>query len=173
MNPSLSIELYKQLINGHAVNKHQYHIGEKQNNPLFDELFCSIESYRAHYGLMGFELVMLGDSFFLRESDLNDQYKDAAMRIQVIFEILARGMALIPLLPDAIMDYQTGLAAAEIRDMAEQEDVQEILKACGMKDLSSEVENNLVRRGLAVWNLDQALVLSDCGVALFNDLFTK
>lgn len=171
MNPTYSIEIYKQLINGHAINKHQYEIGEQQQNPLFDEIFCQQEHYQAQYALLGFELAMMGDSYFIREANLNEQYRDAAMRIQVLFEVLARGMAMIPLLPEALSDYRSGLAMAEIRDMAGQDEVQDILKACGMKDLLSEVENNLVRRGLAVWNLDEALVLSDSGKAFFEDLF--
>ena len=171
MNPTLSIDIYKQLINGNAINKHGFEAGERVVNPLFDEVFCNIEHYQAQYALLGFELAMLGDAYFLREANLNEQYREAAMRIQVVMEVLARGMSQIPLLPEALMDYKAGLPAADIQHIGEQAEIEEILKACTMKDLPSEVENNLVRRGLALWNLDQALVFTDSGKAFFNELF--
>jgi len=164
--------IYKELKNGRIVNKFEYHDGILQANPLYDELFANLEVYRNQYDLLGFELVEIGESYFVREQGL-DRYRDTpALKIQALILILSRHMSEVGTLVEALKDYRAGLSRQSVERIACLDGVSDVMKACGMDGkLCNEIDNNLVSRKIAFWNQIDSLVLTDGGVAIFEQMF--
>jgi hypothetical protein len=171
MNTALGPEIFSKLSGGCAINKNIYANGVKLNNPLYDELFIHKNAYQDLYSSIGFVLVVAQDYFIMKDRS-DEPSADVAMKVAVLIEVIARKMAGIPLHAEALIDFQVGLDKQKIAELEHDDEVQKILKACGMKaNLSTEVQNVLVGRDIAFWNQREALVLSDAGIDLFNSLF--
>ncbi|MFA7553891.1 MAG: hypothetical protein WCY88_06550 [Spongiibacteraceae bacterium] len=167
-----SSEIYKELINGRVINKHQYIDGLMQANDLYDEIYSDLEAYRKHYDMIGFELADCGDSYYLRDLD-SDRYKDtAALKIQALLLIISRFSSSVGTLIDALKDYRSGISRSSLKLIEPIDEVKDILKACGMDGtLVNEIEKNLIVRGVGFWNQNDGLVLTDGGQAIFNSMF--
>lgn len=171
MNTAMAPRVFNHLFNGSLINKTLHESGMKVANPMFNEVFTNLEAYQQQYRLLGYELVMAGESYFIRELGEVDQFRDVSMKVQVLFEVLARGVTQIPLHVSALFDVKAGVSRPELQAMMDDE-VGDILKACEMKgSLEQEVTNILVGRGIAFWNEKDALVLTEGGAYLFDTLF--
>lgn len=164
--------IYFELINGKFINKQVYLDGQLQSNPLYDEIIMNLDAYSEHYDLMGFILSNCGDAFILRE-EINDRYRDTpALKVQALLLIISKFCSMIGTRVEALLNYKVGLKRANIDAIGVFDEVIDILKACDMKSsLSSEIDNNLVNRGIAFWNQIDGLVLSNGGIAIFNQMF--
>jgi len=171
MNDTLSPELYARLTGGRTINKWVMENGALVESPHYNELFQNHDGYVTLYASLGFQLKLEQDFYFLRDRG-SDPHREVAMRIAALIEILARRMAFIPLHAEALLDSHVGLPRQQIVEMNKVDEVQEILKACGMKlPLVDEVSNVLTGRDIAYWNQREALVLTDSGRFMFNQLF--
>lgn len=171
MNDTLGPELYARLTGGRTINKWVMENGALVESPHFNELFRNHDAYVKLYASIGFQLILEQDFYFVRDRSV-DPHREVAMRIAALIQILSRRMAFIPLHADAILDSHVGLPRHQIVEMNKVDEVQEILKACGMRlALIDEVSNVLVGRDIAYWNQRDALVLTDSGRFMFNQLF--
>ena len=172
MNTALSPQIFSHLFNGALINKHSYDGAILTNNTLYDEIFSNLDAYRQHYALMGYELAMVGDSYFIREQADGDPFKDVSMKVQVLLEVIARHITQVPLHATVLLDVRSGISKEILERIGQDDDVKDILRACEMKaSLLQEVTNVLVGRSIAYWNDREALVLTDGGIALFDQLF--
>lgn len=173
MNTALSPQIFSHLFNGGLINKHGYEGGALVSNRMYDEIFSHLDDYRRHYALMGYELVMVGDSYFIREKADVDPFKDVSMKVQVLLEVIARHITQVPLHATVLLDARSGVSKDILETIGKDDDVRDILRACEMKgSLLQEVTNILVGRSIAFWNDREALVLTDGGIALFDQLFS-
>lgn len=173
MNPALSPVIFSQLMNGVLINAHELDNGSLVNNRLFDEIFSNLEAYQAQYALLGYELVMIGGCYFIREQGEIDHFRDVSMRIQVLLEVISRQVTEIPLHATTLLEHGSGVPRNALLDMGGKEEVAEILRACDMKNtLIQEVDNILVGRQIAYWNHRDSLVLTDGGKELFDRLYS-
>lgn len=171
MNPELSRVIYSQLLNGRAINQHQKEGQDLVENPLFNELYQNWDSYRNLYLMIGFELHAVGNAYVVREWGTGGHYAEVASQVQVLIDVLGRGVQILRLMPQALTEYRAGLDKKQLELIGSDAEIALILKACGLqKSLSQEVDNILVARDLALYNHHDKLVLSDSGRAFFEEL---
>lgn len=171
MNKALGPDLFNSMSNGIAINKSNYDNGALVPNPLFDELASNRDAYTEIYSSIGFDLKARKNFFYMSDKSV-DLFPDVAMKIAALLDILARKMAAIPLFSEALLDSSAGLPKAKVVEFDRDDEVKLILAACGMKGgLLTSVENIMVGRKIAYWNRLDALVLTDAGIQLFDDLF--
>ena len=117
-------------------------------------------------------MVEIGESYFVREQEL-DRYRDTpALKIQALILILSRHASEVGRLIEALTDYRAGLSRQSVERIGCLDGVSDIMKACGMDgELCSEIDNNLVSRKVAFWNQIDSLVLTDGGIAIFEQMF--
>ncbi len=175
MNTELSQEIFKAGMRGALINKHVTTSTGLEPNPLFNELFENEEAYRDLYAALPFEIVNLsGAAYFIRETKQQEPYMVVARSIQVLMDIIARGMQEENLYPDILLDPTSGLPREYLERFSDREDFREILAACGMqRPLLQEVENILVGRDIAFYNDQGKFVLTDGGVVFFNELHAE
>ena len=172
MNTELSQEIFRAGMRGALINKHINTATGLEPNLLFNELFENEEAYRELYSALPFEIVSVsGVAYYIRESRQQEPYMVVARSIQVLMDVIARGMQEENLYPDLLLDPAAGLPRAYLERFSDREDFREILNACGMqRPLLQEVENILVGRELAFYNQQERLALTDGGAAFFNEL---
>lgn len=172
MKQELSTKIYRTLFNGNAINKRHYVNGGFEPSLLYDELMSDLEAYTHLYSMIGYELRPLDNSFIFVAIGTDENYRESAMRIQVLLEVITRQLASIPIPTEALLDFRYGVSRDQLKRIGDIDEVKDILSACKVgNDFMKAVENNLVARNLAFWNHKDGLVLSDCGLALFDDLF--
>lgn len=175
MNTELSQDIFKAGMRGALINKHISTLTGLEPNPLFNEIFENEEAYRDLYAALPFEIVSVaGAAYYIRESRQQEPYMVVARSIQVLMDVIARGMQEENLYPDLLLDPTAGLPKEYLERFSDREDFREILNACGMqKPLFQEVENILIGRDIAFYNHQEKLVLTDGGVAFFNELHAE
>jgi hypothetical protein len=167
-----SRKIYNELINGKLINKQIYIDGLVQSNYLYEEILLDLEGYKKHYDLMGLQLTSCGDAFYLKEDEAL-RYKDTpALKIQALIFVISKHCMAVGARIECILDSRVGMNRGSIEKIGEIIEVQDILKACDMKNsLLLEIENNLVSRHIAFWNQADGLVYTNGGVTIFNQLF--
>ena len=94
-----------------------------------------------------------------------------ARNIQVLLDLIARGLQSCGLMPELIEPEGFGLTRDYIDRFDKEEDFGDILHACGMsRKLSIEIDNVLVGREIANWNHSDRLVLTTGGKVFFMEL---
>ncbi|CAO3308126.1 hypothetical protein LG197_22325 [Pseudomonas asiatica] len=174
LNRLLSVEIYNQLMNGKMVNRTTLTEGALRSNPLFEELLNHFDRYLDHYALMGYELVLRDGFAFVRSLDMSESKDELARSIQGILLVLFRGVMELGLTMDALLKDSAGLSNAHIEEIGTMQDKQEVLLACGMKvgSLLDHIKK-LETRNIAFRNAKGYLVLTEAGVAFFNDLLAE
>lgn len=175
MNTELSQEIFRAGMRGVLINRHVTTSTGREPNPLYNELFENEEAYRELYAALPYEIVSLsGAAYYIRESEQQESYMVVARSIQVLMDIIARGMQEESLYPDLLLDPASGLPREYLERFSDREDFREILNACGMqKPLLQEVDNILIGRDIAYYNPQGKLVLTDGGTVFFNELHAE
>jgi hypothetical protein len=164
--------IYSELINGKLINKLIYQDGALEANPLYDEISTNLDQYTNHYEMIGFELIACGEYFYIKTADTLKYKETPALKIQALLLIISQFCKTTGIKIEAIKSHQAGINREKIKSIANIVEVQDILKACDMKkDLTLEVDNNLVTRGFAFWNQNGGLVLTNGGVSIFDKMF--
>lgn len=175
VNKVLSREVYAQLINGRVINRAKFDDGELRPNRLFEELLNNLDHYRALYEAIGFELVMREGFAYIRSIDVEDKVEEAVRRVQALLLVLFRGVTELGFQMDILRRDQAGLSNLYIDEIGKGEDKSDVLHACGMKGetLASWVYKTLELRAIAYRNAKGNLVLSEAGVAFFDELLAE
>jgi hypothetical protein len=172
VNKSISKDIYGQLINGRVINRSKFEDGELRPNRVFEELLNNLDHYRQLYEAIGFELVMREGFAYIRSIDAEDKVEEAVRRVQALLLVLFRGVTELGFQMDILRHDQAGLSNLYIDEIGKGEDKIDVLHACGMKGetLASWVYKTLELRAIAYRNAKGNLVLSEAGVAFFNEL---
>ncbi|WP_299734249.1 hypothetical protein [uncultured Endozoicomonas sp.] len=169
MDKFKSKEIYDIFMQGAFINKSTMQGDRLVPNPLFDELAneYSREQYSALYQAIGYELIQLGDSFFVNRIGEVGQSGEVAMKIMALFDLLHRAMTFMSCRYLQITEFSLGIEWATLQQYNQNEEFQKILQAVGLKDsFTREIEKILFTRNLALKNHRERLVLSDAGIAL-------
>jgi len=173
MRADASRAIYRQLINGKVINKNVIKDGGEVPNELYNEIITNDQDYIELYTNIGYELHPLGEGFLIRELDLGEksEFRDTAMKVQVLIDVIGRGLQEASIQPELMMLAQAGLSKDHISRFEGNEEFKTILKACGMKQsLEKEIDNVLVARNIASYNHFDRLVFCDVGKAMFDQL---
>ncbi len=171
MRADLSRAIYRDLINGRLINKIIIDKDEGIENPLYDEILKNGADYIHLYQNIGYELHQVGDSFMIRDLDIEDQYLKAAAKVQVLIDLLSRLLQVSGMHPDKLTDISAGLTPDELSSCDKDEEFNMILQACRMDGtLSEEVQTNLIGRKIACLNSKGRLVLTSGGAAFYEQL---
>ena len=172
MNNELAQQIFKAGMRGELINRLSMTPTGMSENNLYNELFENETEYRQLYNALPFELVSLGiEAYFIRESDQSEPYMVVARNIQVLLDLIARGLQSCGLMPELIEPEGFGLTRDYIDRFDKEEDFGHILHACGMnRKISIEIDNVLVGREIANWNQSDRLVLTTGGKAFFTEL---
>jgi hypothetical protein len=168
-----SQQIYNDLINGRIINKSLLVSGELSPNPDYTELFSNLEDYVELYRHIGFELVFKDSFFFIRDLALGDDYKEMAIKIQVILLILSRKITEAGYGYDLLEDETAGISEQQMDECSNQEEVQQLIQTAklGKKTLFEVVRDVLVERCIMSKNTHQRYVLTDAGKYFFKQLF--
>jgi len=171
----LSQSIYNQLINGKAINKHSYELKTNQleNNPLYTELFSNFDEYRQLYQRLNFELVHKHGSFFYIREPNGGNTNDVTIKIQALLIVIGRIITEKGYLFDVLTDHRAGIKLEDLSVAMTEERYSEILhtcKLCTTNNIETEINNNLIARGIMFKNSRGNYVLSDAGGAFFNEL---
>lgn len=171
-NKNLSRDAYAQLINGRVINRTKFDDGELRPNPLFEELLNLTDHYRLLYSAIGFDLVMRDGFCFIRSAEQEDRVEEAVRRVQALLLVLFRGVTELGFQMDILRSDHAGLSDLYIEEIGKGEDKIDVLHACGMKteSLTSWVYKTLELRAIAYRNAKGNLVLTEAGVAFFDEL---
>ena len=172
MNKLLAQKIFRAGQRGELINRLSMTATGMTENPLYNEIFENDAEYHELYNALPFDLVALGgEAYFIRESDQSEPYMVVARNIQVLLDLLARGLQICGLMPELIEPNGFGLTRDYINRFEKEEDFRDILHACGMnRDISIEIDNVLVGRAIANWNQSDRLVLTTGGNAFFAEL---
>lgn len=172
MNTSASQSIYNLLINGRIINKHRYDGGILVDDEHYSELFSNEFQYESLYEAIGFELIHTGSAYYLGSLTDKKYRETAALRIQGVLLAIARFSPECGTMIEGILDYRAGIPRRAIENIAEMEDVKDMLKACGITEpLTEAVDSQLEKRGVAYWNQGAGLVLTDGGMCIFDSMF--
>lgn len=174
MRQLLSQAIYKELMSGRVINKDTYENGEVKPNPLFEEVLNNYDQgYKPLYLNIGYELVMRNGFIYIRSSERDEEYSEVVRKIQVLLLILARGLHELGYQLDIIREGDAGVSNGLVEEIGKGEDKQDIMAASNMKGelLVSAVRKNLEQRGIAYRNAKGNLVLTQAGLAFFEDVF--
>jgi hypothetical protein len=172
MKNELSQQIFKAGQRGELINRLTMTNAGLVENPLYNEIFEKEIEYRELYDALPLDLVSLGsEAYFIRESDQPEPYMVVARNIQVLLDLVARGLQLCGLMPELIEPEGFGLSRDYIDRFDKQEEFGDILYACNMsRKISTEIENILVGRKIASWNQNDRLVLTTGGDVFFKEL---
>ncbi|MBK6738026.1 MAG: hypothetical protein IPG64_08965 [Haliea sp.] len=172
MKNELSQQIFKAGQRGELINRLIMTSTGLVENPLYTEIFENEIEYRELYDSLPLDLVSLGaEAYFIRESDQPEPYMAVARNIQVLLDLVARGLQVCGLMPDLIEPEGFGLSKDYIDRFDKEEEFGDILHACGMsRKTSAEIDNVLVGRNIACWNQSDRLVLTTGGSAFFKEL---
>lgn len=172
MKNELSQQIFKAGQRGELINRLIMTTTGLVENPLYTEIFANEAEYRKLYDALPLDLVSLGsEAYFIRESDQLEPYMAVARNIQVLLDLVARGLQLCGLMPELIEPEGFGLSRDYIDRFDKEEEFGDILHACGMsRNISTEIDNVLVGRKIAIWNQSDRLVLTTGGSEFFKEL---
>ncbi|MDP0588266.1 MAG: hypothetical protein QS748_03325 [Candidatus Endonucleobacter bathymodioli] len=172
MNKELSQQIFKVGQRGELINKLSMTATGLAANPLYREIFENETEYRELYNALPFDLVPIsGEAYFICESEQDAPYMVVARNIQVLLDLIARGLQMCGLMPELLDPEGFGLNRDYIDRFDKEEEFSDILYASGMgRKISAEIENVLIRRQIANWNQSNQLVLTTGGSAFFREL---
>lgn len=172
MKNELSQQIFKAGQRGELINRLTMTTTGMVENPLYNEIFEKEIEYRELYDALPLDLVSLGsEAYFIRESDQPEPYMVVARNIQVLLDLIARGLQVCGLMPELIEPEGFGLTRDYIDRFDKEEGFGDILHACGMsRKISAEIDNVLVGRKIASWNQNDRLVLTTGGNSFFKEL---
>lgn len=172
----LSQNIYNQLINGKTINKQNYAIktNELDENPLYNELFTNFDEYYKLYQRINFDLIHKNASFFFIRGLGSKDANEATIKIQVLLIVIGRIITEQGFLFDTLTDYRAGIRLEDLSVAITDERYTDILHTCKLcikgKSIESEIEDNLVARGIIYKNSRGYYVLTNAGKAFFDDL---
>ncbi len=173
VNLTCSTDIYKQFINGRVINKYVYNMaGEREENPLFTEVFMHFNDYKKQYLMSGMELVAKDDFYYVRDNDSEMPYTDAVKRIQTLLLIIGRFVTQQGVF-EKLTHSAAGLTQEDIQTISANEDFNEILMAADMPDLAQAIKSNLLERGIIEEPSAGRYVLSVAGNYFFQQLFAE
>lgn len=172
MNKELSQQIFKAGQRGELINRLSMKPTGLGTNLLYREIFENETEYRELYNALPLDLVSIsGEAYFIRESEQNDPYMTVARNIQVLLDLIARGLQMCGLMPELVDPEGFGLTRDYIDRFDKEEEFSDILYASGMgRKISVEIENVLIGRQIANWNQSNRLVLTTGGSAFFREL---
>ena len=167
--------IYKDFVGGKIINAYDYIDGELQPSLKFRDLVDNIDKYRKFYSLIGFEIRSVNDdAFFVSRSDRAEELNEVAANIQVLLLIIGRGLCAQGISPGILFDDKGGISAKDIDAIGELEEVQQIMKACGLQQpLTKPVNSTMVERGVFHKTIQERYILSSAGRFFFSELFVN
>ena len=168
-----SRELYERFVNGQVINELIFHDSGMVVNPLFEELVSNFDRYyRELYLNIGFELVLKKGFAFIRSIEPDDLQNDIVRKVQGLLLVLGRGVTELGFQFELLTDPAVGVSNEIIEQIEQKEDKQEVLAACDIKGgLLINIERILGKRNIAFQNAKANWVLSNAGMAFFDELF--
>lgn len=173
LNPIASKEIYKDFISGKIINADEYYDGKLAPSSKFRRLVDNIDTYRALYGLLGFDIKSLnGVAFFISRADREDELSEVAANIHTLLLVICRGLGARGIAPGILFDPNSGVSAKDIDTIGEDAEVSRIIKACGLQlPLTRPINGILVERGIMYKTRLERYILSNAGKHLFSELF--
>lgn len=168
LDPYATKEIYKDFISGKVINKNEMDNGELRPSIKFSELIKHIDLYKKLYGLLGFELIAIGNESYYIVRPERDTLNEIGANIQVILIILCRGLATRGISPEILKDPTGGINAQIIDEIGSEEESARILKACDITTpLTKSIENIMVDRALMYKTSTARYILSNAGYFMY------
>jgi hypothetical protein len=174
MNLRISPEIFRVLMGGHMINQAVYNVKSNEfiSNPLYEEISGHFKEYENVYLAIGFELMAMGNAYFIRENGLNT-YDDNAMQEMVLLDCINRGLTLMGSNPHILRDKNLGVPFSQLEEIGTKPEIQMVMSGCGFKQpFKSCIDNSLVSRSIA-YKVGDKLVLSDAGQAFLDELIDQ
>ena len=171
MNLRISPEIFRVLMGGQMINQTIYNSKSHEfiSNPHYEEISGHFKEYEDVYLAIGFELMAMGNAYFIRENGLST-YDDNAMQAMVLLDCINRGLTLMGTNPHILRDKNLGVPFSQLEEIGNKSEIQLVLIGCGLKQpLKACIDNSLVLRSIA-YKVDDRLVLSDAGLAFLDEL---
>jgi hypothetical protein len=167
--------IYSQLINGKAINKHDYILktNELKDNGLYNEIFNNFNEYNTLYQRINFELVHKNSCFFYIREFGGEDANEVTIKIQALLIIIGRIITEQGYLFDVLTDHRAGVKAEDLAIATSEERYLDILHTCKLclkRGIEEEINNNLVARGLMYINSRGRYVLTEAGRSFFDEL---
>lgn len=171
----LSQTIYNDLVKGKTINKHSYIVktNELEDNPLYNEIFINFDEYRQLYQRINFDLVHKNSGFFFIRDLNGGNANEAAIKIQALLIVIGRIVTERGYLFDVLTDHRAGIGLEDLSvAMSEQRysDILHTCKLCVSRSIEDEINSHLITRGIMFVNSRGHYVLSDAGIAFFNEL---
>lgn len=171
----LSQEIYSQLINGKAINKHGYisKSNELEENGLYNEIFSNFDEYNSLYQRINFELIHKNSCFFYIRELGGEDTNEGTIKIQALLIIVGRIITEQGYLFEVLTDHRSGVKAEDLAVATSEErylDILQTCKLCKSRGIEEEINNNLVARGLMYINSRGHYVLTEAGASFFSEL---
>ncbi|HIL04029.1 MAG TPA: hypothetical protein EYG05_06110 [Candidatus Thioglobus autotrophicus] len=170
-----SKKIYSQLINGKAINKHDYILktNELGDNGLYNEIFNNFDEYNTLYQRINYELVHKNSCFFYIRELGGDDANEVTIKIQALLIIIGRIITEQGYLFDVLTDHRAGVKVEDLAIAILEERYLDILHTCKLclkRGIEEEINNNLVARGLMFINSRGHYVLTEAGGSFFDEL---